>query len=303
MWHAYPMGPGVRSWLDLAANEASSPELRQIDQETKAAFRAQVLSELSKRPVKDQHVLTRLLDELLAMDLPELVLALAAQNPDAWNEADLQALLARGAAAMLREDFFLAESCFRKAQLLAPLEPAPYVNIGQIMLATQREEEAWQWCLAGLGVEPNHFPLWHLIIRGIEQRQGDGKAEIRQLADRFNSWAGISLAAELSAGDTPSLKADLLRPFYEAGEASSSFLVEYTGALGAAELYEGIPAIVWRAKKLLSTPLPWKLLLHGAQAHLVLGNENAFHEMARTLEKRKDVPHEVLAYLHELTCA
>jgi tetratricopeptide (TPR) repeat protein len=305
MWQHYPMGPEVQKWLGFAPLAANvDPELRAAAEQQKPGFIEFVLNYAADHPLAEMAQLTRLLDELLAMDLPAIAVKIAQLNPEACNHNDLQFLLAHGAAAMLCEEFALAEACFRRAQALAPLEPAPYINAIQIMQAEERWDEAWQWCMACIEVEPNHFPLWQLLARSIEKREGDLKSEISTLAQRFNSWAGMSLAADLTASETPSLKVDYLKTFYEAGEASAPFLVEYTGALGAADLYEGIPAIVWRAKKLLgATSLPWKLLLHGAQAQLALGNEAAFREAAAILQKRKDLPPAVHQYLQELVQA
>ena len=284
MWQDYPMGPEVKKWLGYTKPQTAAPTHTLSPEEQKSGFSAFLLERLPTYPLADASQLTRVLDELLAMDLPLVGVKLAELNPDFCNTQDLQFLLAHGAAAMLIENFTLAESCFRHAQSLAPLEPAPYINAIQIMQYEERWDEAWQWCLACSEVEPNHFPLWQLLITSIEQRSGDCKAEVHALAQRYNSWAGMSLAADLAATETPSLKVDYLKPFYESGEASGAFLVEYTGALGAADLYEGIPAIVWRAKKLQQSPLPWKLLLHGAQAQLALGNETAFRETAAAFD-------------------
>lgn len=297
MQHQLPMGPEVASWLGDAAQVFA-----QTNQEwTEADFTQFLLDASATTPLSTSKQLTKLMDELLAMNKPEVVVALAERYPELLDSHDLQSQLAYGAAAMLTEHFDRAEECFRRAQFCAPLEPAPYVNCAQIMQAQERWEEAWQWCMSCLGVEPNHYPIWQLIFRGIEQRNGEPAREIKALAERFNSWAGMSLAAELAAPGTPSLKVDFLRPFYEAGETSSAFLVEYTGALGAAEIYESIPAIVWRAKKLQGNSIAWKLLFHGAQAQLALGNEQAFQEAAAGLLKRTDIPTEVKSYLQELS--
>ncbi len=299
MWHYYPMGPEVRGCLGfppISAAESSSGEAAD-----KAGFAAFLQGELRNFPVVSSQHLGRLLDELLAMDLPEVVLALAEQWSVHLQDNDLQQLLACGGAAMLCAQLERAEGYFRAAQRAAPLEPAPYVNTVQIMLTEGRREEAWQWCLSCLAVEANHYPLWHLLVSTMEQRLGAlDLPELRTLAERFNSWAGMSLVATLSAENTPSLKVDLLKPYYEAGELNPQFLLEYTGALGAAELYEGIPAIIWRAKKLAAAPLPWKLLLHGAQAQLALGDEMAFQKAVQGLRRRKDLPQEVHEYLDEL---
>jgi len=124
---------------------------------------------------------------------------------------------------------------FSGIQELAPAEPAPYVNLVQIMIFQDRFADARTWCQAGLTAEPNNYNLWDLLA-DIGTREGENFShyDILEAAKQFDSWAGYSLAADLDPEANSQTKAAHLDPFYNHGERSSDFLIEYTGALGAA---------------------------------------------------------------------
>ena len=235
------------------------------------------------------------------MDLPEAVLAIANSAPQYFDLEDFRMVFASGVAAMLTERFQLAQSRFALAQRLVPEEPAPYVNMTELLLAQGLGIEAAQWWEAGLGVAANHFRLWELALSVDPMiREGTQARRILELAERHQSWAGYALAAELDPDAHQITKLGFLQPFYAAGERSPEFLIEYTGALGVAGAFDEIPPIVWAAERLAPNTVPWELLLHGAQAQLALEKPGAFLEVARQLQDRQDFPGSLRPALAEL---
>ena len=108
---------------------------------------------------------------------------------------------------------------------------------------------------------PNYFPLWDRWRYALEALQGStekadptlGSAvdpeQIKARAKELESWVGWSLAAEMEPDANSQTRADYLDPFYQGGERSDEFLIEYTGALGMAGRFEEVPALVWQQEK------------------------------------------------------
>lgn len=294
----YPMGPKLRDWLK-APEPSSTPE---PSPESKEAFMDAVLSTASDRPIQDVDELCLMMDELLSMDMPLLVLKLADYHRHIWQGQVYRGLRAEGVASMLIGEMSRAESAFRAAHDLDPMEPAPYVNLIQILGQDHRFEEAWQWAHGALKVAPNHFPLWESLYALVFETEGEGQVanKIRELSQTANSWVGTSLFFELVPDQAPQVKAAMLAPFYDRGETSNDFLLEYTGALGAAGDFEQIPLVVWKAEHLDdSRPLSWQLYLHMLQAYLSMENLEGAKPVAEKLLDRQDVPESMKASIRE----
>jgi tetratricopeptide (TPR) repeat protein len=256
--------------------------------------------------VKNKQKLTRtelvdLLDELVTMALPNAALQLADEYPDVKHAQDFRAQLALGIAAMLAGDHQFAEAQFRHAQELIPEEPAPYVNLVQMFMNQDRMDEAELWCLAGLDAEPNHFALWDLLALLLREKHGEYMPDtLLGLAEKRCSWAGLSLAANLTTTGDRYLKAGVLEKLYHQGERDPQFLIELTGAYGIAGDFNKIPPVIWQAESLNTKGLPWQLHVHAAQALLSL---NQPEDAMRHLEKgliAEGLPDEARAALAEL---
>ncbi len=301
---SYPMGPHLRSYLGINDSVYAGDATPHYDSEEAAAFTAFLASYHSL--AKTKQTLTRselvdLLDELVTMDLPSAALQLADEYPDVKHAQDFRAQLALGVAAMLSGDITTAEEQFRHAQELIPEEPAPYVNLVQIFLNQNRMDEAELWCLAGLDAEPNHFALWDLLALLLREKHGEYMPDtLFGLAEKRCSWAGLSLAANLTTTGDRYLKAAVLEKLYHQGERDPQFLIELTGAYGIAGEFSKIPTVIWQAENLNSKGLPWQLHVHAAQALLSLNQAN---DALRHIDKglaANDLPEEAQAALAEL---
>jgi tetratricopeptide (TPR) repeat protein len=297
----FPMGPKLAAYLGLAAEDESSDKLARsepLDEQFVHYLRTFHEARLAGLPTSD---VIDLMDELTAMDLPAAVLDLVEIRPEVLGGGDFRAELATGVAAMLTGRLDRAEERLRVAQALLPNEPAPYVNLAQIFLSQDRAEEAELWCVSGLDAEPNHFALWDLLAEILQGRYGEYMPErLLQLAEKRNSWAGISLAASLMSTGDRYLKANLLERLYAQGERGGDFLVELTGAYGIAGQFEKIPTVVWQAERTNTKGLPWQLHLHVAQAQLAMGKTDECLSALAKAKKTEHLPAEAAAALVEL---
>ena len=270
---AYPLGPEIRRWLGLPVAVASPELMARPDPTVKGNVENCLKKLFTKFPVADQSQIVDLLDELVAMDMPQATLELGSINEAHLPTKDFRGHLSMGVAGMLTAQLVVAERHLRLAQRAVPEEPAPYVNMTRLLLHDDRQEEALEWCEAGLEIEPNNFKLWELLPELLRQ-QGTVHPEdhIAKLAHNLGSWAGLSLAAEVKRPGDINYKLEALREVYHNGERSGPFLVEYTAALGSVGSLREIPPTVLQAEALGSRSsdngLPWQLYLHLAQAYL-----------------------------------
>ena len=288
-WDHYPMGPKLRKWLGISNKEYSGFKTELVGADLKRRFVDFLLAYMKENQVGSEGLMIDLMDELLGMDLPILVLKVVDFNREHWSRKDFRGLHIEGLGAMYCGELSRAELCFFDAHKLIPTEPAPYVNLIQIMHHDQRWEESAQWALAGLKACPNHYPLWELFYAYLNEIGKDPVAELWARAEEFHSWAGKSLVADIDEQSNQQSKASYLESFYQSGEREASFLVEYTGALGVAGDYDRIPPIVWEAEKSFSH-IPWKLKAHAAQAHLAMDQKDAFRRQANSLLADREFP-------------
>lgn len=308
-WAHYPMGPQLRSWLGYEAADHSSST--STSNEQKLYFSEFLLSQIETRSLNSESLAGELMDELIAMDLPVPVLKLADQlQQKNLGNSDFARILAEGIAAMQVDELGRAESCFRDAQGIAPEEPAPYINLIQILMHTGRDEEAYSWVKGCLNAEPNYLKLWDLIAElTVSEKLMTAKPDLQKsrpsfvlaLAKEHNSWAGLSLAADLDEAANSQTKASFLDEHYHQGERSLEFLLEYTGALGAAGDFEKIPQIIWQATKTTNQQIPWRLEIHGLQAFLAMDQNTQFLEHAEKFLKRRDISPQLREELLNIT--
>lgn len=299
---SYPMGPKVRAFFAIADDTYRGETDPLFDDNYRKQFVDHFLSVATAKTDLTMESLTDLVDELTAMDLPEAVLGLVDQFPELLQHKDFRCQLSIGVAAMLTKNFEISEDALRFAQEILPSEPAPYVNIVQVLFAQSRLDEALVWCESGLEAEPNNHSLWELMTRLREVTDGDACPDmIMRLAVRFNSWAGFSLAASLSTSGDRYLKVNLLEKLYAQGERSDPFLIEYTAALGVAGDMEKIPQIVFLEESgKRQTSLSWQLYLHAAQAYLTMDRYEEALTYIEKSEKQKYIPDEARSAIDEL---
>jgi tetratricopeptide (TPR) repeat protein len=269
-WLDIPMGPQTQMFLGFDA-ESHGMLVSETDPgpDRLEAFSEFLREYIKTNPMVSETELVNLMEELTQMKFADHAILLHDTNRAYDLNNNFRGLLALGSAAMLAHDLQLAESTLRRAQAVVPEEPSPYINLTQILFSQERDKEALKWALAGLEVDLNNFRLWESValIYQAEDQSTAGE-RLRALAEQRNSWAGLSLAAMLIDPDDRILRAQLLEGLYDAGVRDIGFLVEYTAALGASTQYEKIPQIVWSARVNHGDGLGWRLLAHGAQAHL-----------------------------------
>lgn len=297
----YPMGPKTRTLLGISEDQyqgENSPLATELHREQ---FSKHIEERICSEECSDND-LTDLIDELIAMDLPDLVIAISDRKPQLRAHKDFRCQLSLGVAGMLTENYDFAEESLRAAQEILPAEPAPYINIVQILMAQSRLDEAVVWCESGLEAEPNNYALWELMTRIREITDETQFPElIMRLATHYNSWAGMALAASLSSTGDRYLKVNLLEKLYAQGERDQQFLIEYTAALGVAGDMEKIPPIIWLEETASNKPqLSWQLYLHAAQAYLSMDRFKECLQYVEKTESHKYMPDEAMAALIEI---
>lgn len=295
----YPVGPKLAEWLEIDQGKTE-----EFDTSKRGEFKDFILRYIEENDIKSENQLIDLLDEFVSMDLPDAALKLADFQARIWTRRDFRGTQAEGIAAMILGDLARAEMCFKHAHHAAPEEPAPYTNLVQVLYHEDRLEDAQTWLDAGLNTNPNYYRLWELLF-ALEQKKGKEQQVINksvyEKAKQVDSWAGYSLASETDSDANSQTKAMHLSTFYSQGERDTEFLIEYTGALGAAGDFEKIPQICWQAKKNSSgKKLPWRLNLHAAQAFLSLGRHEEFLTSAEDVLAEKHLPDEVKIYIEQL---
>lgn len=293
----YTLGPKCEQWLAAHQNESFEKIYK-----NKNELHSFLLSAVLNSPTLDKETISDLVDELFAMDLPELALKMIDCHWDhiQWPK-DFRTLLVEGSSSMLAQDFERAKIAFTQAQELAPHEPAPYVNMYQILDYDRQNELAAEWLEEGLNSCKNHIPLWELFAYSLSQETEKNRfVKIKEKAKKLNSWTGYSLSSELDPDKNISTKVSCLKPFYDGGERDQEFLIEYTGALGAAGQFEDIPALIWELQRKSNQELVWKLHLHLLQTYLALDKKELFFKEAGSFLSRKEVPTGILDELRSI---
>jgi tetratricopeptide (TPR) repeat protein len=267
-WLDLPLGTQIRMYLGLPAETDISTE---IPEETRLReFEKWMTTFIDSNPVVSDSELINLMEELCWLRLGNLTIRIHDKNQKFDLSRDFRGLLALGAAAMMENELDLAQSVLSRAQQVEPQELAPYANLAKIYFHLQRDEDALNWALSGLAVDANAFGIWETLSLLYQADDAVTCGErLRALAEKHNSWAGMSLAAQMIDPQDKVLRVQMLEEVFESGVRTESFLIEFTAALGAAGQYDKIPALYWRAAPdLQPTANSWRLLAHVAQAHL-----------------------------------
>jgi tetratricopeptide (TPR) repeat protein len=268
-WQHTPVGPELREFLGWPEPDAMPSPLTEEDANR---FSNDLMNLFEQHKAQSFEQFLDIAEELVLMRLPAAALHWFDCNGHLPWQTFPRALLHHGSAAMMANQFNKAEDAFRKCQALAPSEIASYVNLAQILYREHRDEEAKQWCEAGLGVDPNNETLWEILGGMLRHQSATDQDCGRQLlaeAEQRQSWAGTSLAALYIDSNDHLYRAQLLEDLYSKGLRDNRFLIELTAALGVAQQYEKIPALVWQAQKLTDdATLPWQLAAHAGQAEL-----------------------------------
>ena len=294
----FPMGPSLRKWWQL---ETTAMETQKPSKEEDEVFCQEFLKQIPKAPCKSHEEITSLMKELMAMNFPLLALKVCDGNQGAWQKHEFSGQRLEGLCSLLVGEMERAENAFIVASELAPKEVACYVNLIKIMIEEERWEEAWQWAHQGLSCQPNHFPLWKEIVALLqEEGRKDPLPIVRDLEKKYNSWAAASLLSEWESSPSPEKKLARLESYYQHGELSYDFLMEYTGALGVTGNYKKIPQVIYQAQTLNGQHVPWQLKVHSFQAQMALEDFVAAKKEGQDLLSRKDLSPSTIKVLKEM---
>lgn len=301
LWTHYPMGPRLRHYLGVSDSEYRGERSARPDEEAMAGFRDLLHQIVMEKPVTDPELFVDLLEELTSMGLPSVVIRLAEQHPHFTIDTDFRACLALGSALMMEGELDEAVLIMNQAKALAPLELAPHVNLASIAFSQERDADAIQSIDSALGIEPNHFRLWELLASiYLHEDAATAGERLRAKATDVNSFAGLSLAAEIIDPNDRLLKAQLLDDAFNAGARDDDFLIEYTAALGLAQQFEKIPQLVYRIEHIEKKKVHWKLYAHAAQAFLALNKEAEAAALIDKASRSPDLPAHVLQDLQNV---
>ena len=298
-WNNFPMGPACREFLEISKENYEGEQQSRPDEDTAVQFQSELLVHIESHKPKNVLEFVDLLEEFTNMGLSIASVKLYESNDFPEASENFRAMLSVGSAYMMESDLESAESALKKAQALEPSEASSYVNLANLYYSQHRDKDSLIWAEAGLGAEPNHHRLWEVIasIFMAEDMAGAGD-RVRQLAEDHNSFAGLSLAAHLIAPDDLLYKSQLLEKPFDSGIRDEEYLVEYTAALGLAQQFEKIPAVLWQLERVEGKKASWKLKSHVAQAFFAMDQEKEAKELIAGLEK-SDIPSGILTDLKQ----
>lgn len=295
------MGPNVRRLVGLDDDQYRGMTAGKPTDALLAQFADFLVPVIENVTIESKESLLDLIEELVAMDFPSQAIRLADLNPTLAPTEQPDGLKAIGTACLLTGEFGRAEICFRDAQALDSSDPAPYVNMTQLLYADHRMDEALEWCSSGLDVEPNHRKLWEYlaaILTKIDEVSAPDK--VRERATSLNSWAGLSLGCDMQMPGDSALQAEILSRLYDEGERDGEFLTEYTAALGGAGSYDRIALVVLQAERFATAGLPWQLYAHSLQANLARGLRDHAEADLKKLASLNTVPKNVMDSLAQV---
>ena len=99
-WAKYPMGPNMRNWLKITDKDYLGQMTEAILPSEKSNFLDFLLMYSQDHSIASELELVELADELLAMDLPLMVLKLIDNNLEVWSRNDFRALHTEGLSSM-----------------------------------------------------------------------------------------------------------------------------------------------------------------------------------------------------------
>ena len=299
----YPMGPNVRRFMGIADADYCGDSAKTPSETVRQQFRQHLFSAIDEQPAPSAESLVDLIEEITAMGDFDAALKISESNPEIFPKDDASAWIALGNAAIFGGEYMLAEQTFREAQLLDPNEIIPYVNLGQLLFADNRDDEAKIWVEQGFSIDINNNKLWVTYAKILRVEFGENfAAELKTRAEGWRSWAGECMALEQISPGAAEFRLDILSTYYRDGERSGDFLVEYTGTLGQLGRFPEILPIVAEQVMLTVNPddLPWQLYANDLQANLALGDFVAARKHITKLSATKTISISALAQLKEM---
>ena len=288
-WASYPMGPALRHILGISETDYTGDQAQRPEEATKEAFEGYLSDTLLGNASLSKEEIVDLIEELTNMNFPGLCLELAAANNHHQLDDDFRAMLGLGSASMMEAELDNAVSFLNRAHSLEAQELAPYVNLAEVYFHQQNDDQAYLWALSGLKLDPSHRRLWEIIARiEWEKNKGEAAQKVKEIAQKLNSFSGLSLAAHMLDENDDLLRAQFLEEHYKAGGREEDFLIEWTAALGQSGQFERITQILWEAENLpqFNGKAPWQLYLHAMQANMALEKFDSAKEVLNRLNSK-----------------
>ncbi len=300
-WYDFPMGPWTRAYLGISDEIYRGDSMPAATPERVAAFGGFLVDFFQDHKPDSQAQFVDLLEEWTSMGQSGAVVQLAEKYSEFPIDGDFRACLALGSSLMLESELDEAATLLRQAQGLEPNELAPYVNLTSIYFAMEQDQEALKWADRALAIDHTNPRIWEIVasIYMYEDRATAGE-RVRVKAEAINSYAGLSLAAELIDPTDRLLKAQLLGDAFNAGARDDEFLIEYTAALGLAQQFEKIPQILWRLENMEKKTLHWKLYSHGAQAFLAMNQTEQADQLIKKAARSPHIPAKIIEDLQRI---
>ncbi len=296
-----PVGPSLRLFLGLPKESNEGSKEQNHSQEKYDQLESYFLHMLSTGSVPPIAQLGEIVCELNAMRCHKSVVYVEQNYTEHLNSQDLDVLLSVGVSLFAVSDFKSARYYFSKVLTIDSENVPALTNLGLALRLSGKTDEALEYIQKALEVSPAQSRLWEELgfcyQEIFEEMWVD---ELESFVDKLNSWRGYSYFAEIKHLGSAEQKLNLLQPFYDRGERSYAFLIEYTGVLGQNGLHEKVPTVIWQAETFSEREgnapkdFPWQLLFHCAQAHLAMGEKNeASHCLKRIEAHPENIPQDV----------
>jgi tetratricopeptide (TPR) repeat protein len=277
------LGPQTIKWIEQNCKEKLfSKNYEEILQKAVLGF-----------PLEQKQQLQQIVSEMITNEHHLLALQLINKHQNIWDQNDLDCLQLEGITAMLSAELDLAKKCFYKILEYDPKDLAASSNLAKIFLQEEDQEQAWKMCMEGLKINKNHPPIWEIIWVVLQKKPTTAIEKLKSLGKEFNSWVAQMLYCELEHPAEHQKKLEILNNFYNQGESSCAFLVEYTGTLGDCDKFEEIQTVLWKHKEQLEVAEGWKLKIHQAYSFLALDRKDEYKETIIKLQKNPHVPQEI----------
>jgi tetratricopeptide (TPR) repeat protein len=302
-----PVGPSLRLFLGLPKTAKTVPA-NSIPQEKYDQLEEYFLHLLSTGSVPPKDQLSEIICELSAMRCHKSVVSLEQSYVEHIDIDSLDVALAIGVSLFLVSDYASARYYFTKVLTLDPAHVPALTNLGLALRLSGQTDEAVEYIEKALSLSPVQSRLWEeLGFCYQELYEEEWVDELENFVKDTRSWRGYSYLAEIKHLGSAERKQVLLQPFYDKGERSFAFLIEYTGVLGQCGLHERVPAVIWQAETFAAREgtdakdFPWQLLFHSAQAHLAMGEKkDSLTCLKRIEENYQGIPPEVSDMMQSL---
>ncbi len=300
-----PVGPSLRLFLGFPKNSKQQNKVQgssqQYEQDSYDQLENYFLHMLSSGSVPPKAQLSEIVCELNSMRCHKSVVFVEQNFLDSLDIENMDVLLSLGVSYFAASDFKSARYYFSKSLTKEPENVPALTNLGLSLRLSGNTDEAVEYIQKALSLSSGQSRLWEELGFCYQEIYEDQWVEeLESFVVQSNSWRGFSYLGEIKHLGSAEHKLRLLRPFYDRGERSFAFLIEYTGILGQNGLHEQVPAVIWQAESFsiregkAAKDFPWQLLFHCAQAHLAMGEKKEATICIARMEKQSEqIPNDI----------